>query len=211
MKKTIIVVLISVLFIPISIFAKPQALDLEGTLKDEGISIAFDNYVETEEQVIIYLFRGAGCIHCHDFLEFLNEFAKDNGTLFKLRSYEVYKNEDNNNLKKKIAEHFGDRAGGVPYIIIGNNTFYGFAKESAPEIENTIKEEYKKTDRYDAFLELDKSTKPVISTGDNVPTESPKKKSNAITIIILIIAIFFSILIIFTDFVFRKKKSTKSK
>ena len=29
-------------------------------------------YTENDKQVTIYLFRGLGCTHCKDFLEFLN-------------------------------------------------------------------------------------------------------------------------------------------
>lgn len=209
MKKIIIVMLMFLLLFPVCIYAKPQALGLEDTLKDEGISIAFDGYSETEEQVIVYLFRGAGCIHCHDFLEFLNEFAKENGALFKLRSYEVYNNTDNNDLKKKIAEYFGDRAGGVPYIIIGDKTFYGYAKDDASTIEEAIKEAYQNSERYDVFEKMDNNVEPVIAIGSDNQDRQPKKSNKTFAIIILILMIIFCIPILFSNLIFRSKKKDK--
>jgi len=107
--------------------------------------------------LIAFMFRGAGCSHCYDFLEYLNSIAKDYGYMFKLRSYEVYKNADNASLKEKVANFFDEKAPGVPYIIIGRSTFYGYSDKSADKVLEAIKSEYNTANSYDVFKEMEKS------------------------------------------------------
>ena len=198
-----------VLLVPINIFAKTQALNLENTLKDEKIEVQFSDYKETDDQVIIYLFRGAGCSHCHDFLEFLNDYANLHRELFKLRSFEVYNNPDNATLKKKIAEYFGDRIGGVPYIIIGDKTFYGFAKDGGSEIEEAIKEEYNKSERFDIFKVLEQNenniTTTVLTTKKNTASKTPITE-----IIVLVVVIVFVVLMSCSNLLFKQKKESNT-
>ena len=203
-----IAVLILMMCFPFKINAKTQALNLEDSLKGENIEILFENYEETDDQVTVYLFRGEGCTHCRDFLMFLNEFAKDNGQLFKLRSFEVYNNADNATLKKKVADYFGDKAGGVPYIVIGNKTIYGFAKSDGSEIESIIKAEYEKKDRFDIFDNMEDPTSEVITTG-----ETNERKGNSmrvvLAIVILVVIILLSLLLMFSNFIFKSKSNDK--
>ena len=46
----------------------------------DDLSLQLHNqYAENDNQVTLYLFRGSGCSHCHDFLEFLNNNLAENG------------------------------------------------------------------------------------------------------------------------------------
>lgn len=203
--------LLAVFLIPKYVFAQTQALDLPSTLNDEKIDLKFDNYKEADKAVTVYLFRGAGCIHCHDFLEFLNEFAMENGNLFKLRSFEVYNNPDNQALKKRIVDYFGDRAGGVPYIIIGNKTYYGFAKDDGSTIEEAIKEEYGKEKRFDIFDEIDNQNSTSSTTTSTKTNNEKQTNSRTLTIIILIIVMVLIVLMSVSNTIFKKMSGNKSK
>ncbi len=210
MKRFIIsILLLAVFLIPKYVFAQTQALDLINTLNEEKIEIMFDDYSENDNQVVVYLFRGAGCTHCYDFLQFLNAFAQDNGNLFKLRSFEVYDNQDNLALKKKIAEYFGDRAGGVPYIIIGNKTFYGFSDDDGEKIETAIKEEYNNSERFDVFKELNKVSNETATTTKNV--KKTNHKPSILTIIVFIIALLLIVMMILSNILFKNKKGSDNK
>ena len=76
MKKVFLAILISVLcFIPFSVNAEEKeykTLNLDEALKEEKIDHDFSNYKETDDQAIIYLFRGKGCAYCKKFLTYLN-------------------------------------------------------------------------------------------------------------------------------------------
>lgn len=170
-KKILSVLLASIVLFGNSQFveAQTQVLNLDDTLEIEEIEKQYSNYKETDEQVSIYLFRGEGCSHCRDFLEYLNSIAEENGYLFKLRSFEVYNNEDNLKTKNKIAQFFGDSASGVPYIVIGKDTFYGFGKKDGDKILSSIKKEYASKTKYDVFDKMeyknDKKTSPYLTVG----------------------------------------------
>lgn len=162
-KKILIVVLLLLLLVPVSSLAstkkKYSSLNLEQTLDQEEIEHAFENYKETSDAITIYLFRGYGCPYCQAFLKFLNSIVDEYGKYFKLVSYEVWNDQNNNNLMQIISNFLEKPATGVPYIIIGDQVFSGFSEAESPEpIKEAIKKLYdtKKSERYDVFEEYDK-------------------------------------------------------
>lgn len=82
-----------------------------------------------------YLFYGDGCPHCaveKSFLdemkrEFLNE-EKSPVKRFALYEFEIYHSRENALLMQKAAQALGVDAGGVPFLIIGDKHFIGFAR-----------------------------------------------------------------------------------
>ncbi len=84
----------------------------------------------------VYMFRGEGCPHCEEALEYFDGLkAKYN---FELITYEVWYDEDNKALMNKVAAGLGETASGVPYIIIGEKTFSGYAETYNTAIEEAI-------------------------------------------------------------------------
>ena len=165
-----IVVAILVLFIVLMAVFSEKKDDLTNyvsetiteALTDEGISYKDSNYSNesNENTVKIYLFRGHGCSHCYEFLEFVNdELIKKYKNKVSFVIYETWNNKDNNALMKKVSKFLGDNATGVPYIIVGDKTWIGYAEEFADEIKNKIDEEYAKdkTERYDVLVEMNKA------------------------------------------------------
>ena len=185
MKKKFLILLVALIIAlcPIIARADTQTLNLNDTLIAEDITPEYEDYKETEEQVTIYLFRGAGCTHCYDFLTYLNSITKEYGNMFKLRSFEVYNNQDNAALKDKVAKFFKEKADGVPYIIIGENTFYGFSDDMKEKVLKSIKNEYNAEVKYDIFDEMDKN-------------ETKKNPNDALFLLIPIAAIIIIVIIV---------------
>ena len=185
MKKKFLILLVALIIAlcPIIANADTQTLNLNDTLIAEDITPEYEDYKETEEQVTIYLFRGAGCTHCYDFLTYLNSITKEYGNMFKLRSFEVYNNQDNAALKDKVAKFFKEKADGVPYIIIGENTFYGFSDDMKEKVLKSIKNEYNAEVKYDIFDEMDKN-------------ETKKNPNDALFLLIPIVAIIIIVIIV---------------
>ena len=159
MKKIFVLFLLAFLFIPFTVKAKVETTNFTETLKAEGITPLNSSYKENDDQVIIYLFRGSGCPHCYDFLEFLNSISTEYGKKFKLVSYEVYYNKDNLDLQNQVGEFLEQPSTGVPYIVIGDKVFIGYGDSYATAIKNQIDDKYKqnKIDRYDLMKEMNKS------------------------------------------------------
>ena len=170
MKKKICLLLLLVIglvLLPINAYAKTYStLDLKETLADDSIEESFENYSPSKDAITIYLFRGKGCGYCHAFLEFLNSITEEYGKYFTLTSYEVWNNADNAELMDEVSNYLDNPAGGVPYIVIGDKVFAGYASDYDEGIKEAIKELYntKKNKRYDVLTEMKKHPKKTTST-----------------------------------------------
>lgn len=158
------VIICGLIFFLSPIIVKAEALDLskysstnlQESLFDEEISSDLGSYKETDDQINIYLFRGKGCSHCHEFLEYVStDLIKEYGNYFKIVSYEVWGNEDNAELFKKVATFMGDSGRGVPYIIIGNQSFVGYISTMNDDIIAALKKAYE--NKYDVMEEIKKA------------------------------------------------------
>lgn len=169
-KKLVLLFILAIL--PICTFAKTYYADynyknFKDTLIEEGIELQNKNYKENSKQAIIYLFRGKGCGFCHRLLEYLNSISTEYGDKFKVVSFEVWQDEKNKTLFNKVANVTGVSNNGVPYYIIGEKVFTGYAEEFNEGIIEAINNEYNKKGE-DVFEKLAKSEKPVTSGGDTV-------------------------------------------
>lgn len=148
MKKFLLIILMIVAFIPLSARADKyydgyNTLDFKAALAEEGIKLENSSYKETDDQVIIYLFRGKGCGFCRKFLTFLSSISKDYGKYFKVVSFEVWNDVKNNELLNKMPNVTGVKAEGVPYVIIGSKVFDGYSESYDEDIKAQIMSEYK--------------------------------------------------------------------
>ena len=167
MKKALLV-LLSVFLITTKVYAVTaedtkvdlkdyETLNFKDILKEEGIKESFKDYGEKDDQITIYLFRGHGCGYCKSFLNFLNSITDEYGKYFKVVGFEVWSNKENSELLKKTSTFLGSEAGGVPYIIIGDTVFPGYADTYNDGIKQAIKEEYDSEERFDVFKEYNKA------------------------------------------------------
>lgn len=193
MKKFLLLIMISLLcFIPVSVNAQEKgysSLNLDEALTEEGIDHDFSNYEENNDQAIIYLFRGKGCGYCKKFLTFLNSIVDDYGKYFKVVSYEVWYDQENASLLTKVSNYLGTSAEGVPYIVIGDKVFPGYASSYDEDIKDAIKKQYDSKNEYDVMEKLS------VDSNSNTKTEVKNTKNNS-TLSMILISIFASIFVI---------------
>lgn len=175
MKKILVLIISLCLLLPATVLADTQALDLKSTVESVGLTFKGEDYKETDEQVMVYLFRWTTCDHCHNAISYFNDLIPEHGDKFKMRSFETSANQDNDELKKKIAKFMDLEAPGVPLIIIGENSFYGFSDDTKDKILQAIDNVYNSTEKYDVFDEMEKDQK--------------SNNNTAVIIIITIIAV----------------------
>lgn len=96
---------------------------------------------KSSDKVNIYMFWGDGCPHCEEQFEFLESIQDEYGTYFNLYAFEVWYNEDNKELMNEFATAMNETIRGVPYTIIGDESFSGFSKSSEDDLLDAIKEE----------------------------------------------------------------------
>ena len=134
--------------------------DREGITEDIACN---PESVNDDAVVNIYLFRGDGCPHCEDLLDFFTELKEDPAYKYKfnLIEYEVRNNSDNKHKMNKVAEYFDLNVGnvGVPFCIIGDTYKIGFSnplylsdedkKEQADKFKKMIDDAY-----YDGYTDI---------------------------------------------------------
>lgn len=101
--------------------------------------------VNAENKVNFYIFYGDGCGYCASLHSYVDELKQDSNYnhMFNVVDYEVWGNQDNQNLLYAVGEYFDVDITGVPFYVIGDKYFVGFGIDSSPqEIENAIKEAY---------------------------------------------------------------------
>lgn len=164
--KYLVILLVAMLMIPFGVFAEDEA---EAT----------DNNEESKE-AILYFFRGEGCSHCAEAEEWFKSIEDEYGQYFEIKDYETWYSEDNSKLMEQVAEARGETAEGVPYIIVGDKSWNGFAEEYKDEILDQIKKVYEQdvSERYDVMKFLDSNSK-----------KDKKEKSGAGDVVALIVIV----------------------
>ena len=122
--KYLVVLLVAFLALPFMVYA-------------EG-----EETTATNEKVTVYFFRGEGCSHCAEAEAWFESIQEEYGSMFKIFDYETWYNQDNAELMQKVATARGEEANGVPYIIIGNKSWNGFAESYESEMIEQIKQVY---------------------------------------------------------------------
>lgn len=144
MKKIVLIlVALSMVFLmPLNVIAKETREVKEVKEVEEKVD---------DNKINVYLFWGNGCGYCEAAKEFFANIDKEYSKYFNLVDYEVWYNEDNNALKEEVAAYFKDDVTGVPYIVIGDETFGGYSSEYDADIKKAIKEAYEDEDYVDAI------------------------------------------------------------
>ena len=166
-----------------------KKLRLLGIILLSTFAVVLPNAVSAQEKVNVYIFRGEGCPHCEEALEFFDKLSKDEeySKYYNLKKYEVWYDEDNAKLMEKVASELNETASGVPYIVIGKKTFSGYSEETGEQIKIAIKEAY---DSISDTSESKKTYKDVVKSVQKGTTEK-KDKGSAVPIVITIgVAVF---------------------
>lgn len=125
-----------------------------------AIILLFPFVASAKDKVNVYIFRGEGCPHCEEALEFFDELSKDEeySKMYNLKTYEVWYDEDNSALMKDVAEALEEEVSGVPYIVIGTKTFAGYAASMSGQVKDAIKAAYEDDDYKDVVKEVEAGT-----------------------------------------------------
>lgn len=105
-----------------------------------------------KNKVNIYLFWGNGCPHCEEEFEFLESIKDKYGKYFNLYAFETWYNDDNRSLMNEFLKGMGDKKGGVPYTVIGDESFTGFSSSYEEKIIEAIMDKYDDDD--DIYKEI---------------------------------------------------------
>ena len=178
MKKIkFLLVLLLAFMIPFAVFAEGE----EAEASEEVTSAEVTDSGKSSKEVNLYFFRGEGCSHCAEAEAWFKSIEEEYGEYFKIVDYETWNDADNAELMQTVAKARGESADGVPYIIIGNQSWNGFAEDYEDEILAAIKSEFAKdpADRYD-IMEL-------IDTGKTGGKEAKSNDALALIIIILVV------------------------
>lgn len=134
---------------------------------------------KTKEKVNVYIFKGEGCGYCANAIEFFESIKDEYGKYFNLVEYEVWYNKENSKLMDKVEEYLDIKITGVPFIIVGNDTYPGFIYEWGDDITKSIIQEYNKDleERKDIIEEL------LPNTNKNVSNYSSEVYNNIVSIL----------------------------
>lgn len=169
--KYLFLLIAMILVLPLTVFA------------EEGEETTTTSAADSKE-VKVYFFRGEGCSHCAEAKEWFDSIEEEYGSKFTIVDYETWYSEENANIMKKVAKARGEeeQATGVPYIIVGDQSWIGFDKEVyAPEILSKIDQVYAQDvkDRYD--------TQTIIDGKD--PVEEKSSSNDVISLIIILLVV----------------------
>lgn len=159
--KVLLLILAMLLVVPFGVFAD------EATTSDGAAT-------EESKEVKIYFFHGDGCGFCANAEAWFEEIEDEYGDKFEVVAYEVWYNEDNSKLMEAVGSVRQEEPGGVPYIIVGNQSWDGFADEYKDEILEKIDSEYEQdpSERYDImnYVDLSGSSSTSMSTAVDTNT-----------------------------------------
>ena len=166
--KYLVVLLMTLMVIPFGVFADETSTE-----------VANDN---VSRAVTVYFFRGDGCSYCAAAEEWFNEIGlQELGKKFIVKDYETWYNQENSELMQKAAEVRNETADGVPYIIIGDQSWAGFSDDYKDEIVSKIEKVYEEdvNERYDIMKLID----------SGVTSKKEVAKSNDTLSLVIILAI----------------------
>ena len=97
----------------------------------------------TAKEVTATLFYGEGCPHCAEEEKYLTTLKYQLGENLNIEKYEVWNNQENNELFSKVRNALNENHDGVPFLVIGNKYFMGFNDDTAKDIKKTVFENLK--------------------------------------------------------------------
>ena len=144
-----------------------------------------------KEKINVYMFYGDGCPHCHNAIDFFESIEEEYGKYFNLVKYETWYSHQNSKMMKNIATELKTDTNklGVPYIIIGEQTFLGYSEAYNEDIIKAIVDSYNNEEYVDRV-------QPVV----NLINKELKKN-----LVMAIGASIILVIIVGTNFILRKK------
>lgn len=131
-KLLFLVFALFILIIPTRSYAEGEVCDVNNKEQCDQAEKAeiIGNQGEHTEQCdkTIYLFYGAECPNCQAEEKFLDDLVKNHPEI-QVKRYEVWHNNENLELFKKMAGEKNVKAQAVPTTFVGHQTFVGYASD----------------------------------------------------------------------------------
>ena len=107
--------------------------------------------VVEKAKINVYMFRGEGCSFCAKAMEFFDSIEEEYGKYYNLVTYETWNDQENAAFMQEIGDYLDTEISGVPFIMIGKETYPGFDISYGEAIKQEIVAEYNReeTDRTD--------------------------------------------------------------
>lgn len=106
-----------------------------------------------EGKINLYLFHSDSCSHCAREKKFLKSIEEKYPDV-NIYMFEVSKNIDNSSLMKSVKTLMGETENGVPFTVVGEESFLGYNEFIGNQIEKTIQK----------YLEINKETEKELNT-----------------------------------------------
>lgn len=133
------------------------------------------------KNINVYIFHGSTCPHCKAAIEYFDELSNEIEGCFSLKMYEVFDSADNSLLMSSVASYFKDEGKYVPYIVIGDKTFVGYASSDNETLKETIIS-YANSDNYEDIVSGIESGKIVAEDKKEDEMEELDKQEEKISI-----------------------------
>jgi len=145
-KTTLIIVFVAVIIFTIVgliIGLNNEKQETFTNMKKEDIKL-------DDDKINVYIFYGLTCPHCEELHEMLEE-NKEYKKYYNLYSFEVWMDKYNQKFMKEVANILDIKINGVPFIIIGEDTFSGYSSSNKDKILDSIKSNYENKDFKDLY------------------------------------------------------------
>lgn len=112
---------------------------------------------ENKEAINVYLFWGDGCHICENLMAYFDTLEEEYGNYYNLVKYEVWYNEENNNLMHEVGNKLNQTYFAVPFLVIGDEVIVGYNNSKDNYIKEKIIEEYNNGEYIDVVEQIKSS------------------------------------------------------
>ncbi len=128
-----------------------------------------ETFAEEQNKVNIYFFWGEGCPHCAHEKPFLEELKNKYPGII-VHDFEVWENSQNRKLFIEVGKKLNEDISGVPFAIIGDKTFIGYAEGiNSQDIEARVK--------YCSAADCPDSVAPLLAANSSTSEKENEEKS----------------------------------
>ena len=146
-------IIVTVVFVGLAILKNNKIIFSEGQLREaprkelpEAITLSRHSLPEdiifSEDKINIYLFWGDGCGYCERLIGFLESLDSEYSEKYNIYLFEVWNSPVNRQMMDNYASALSYNVSGVPFLIIGDQTFSGFSQSMEQQIKDAITYEF---------------------------------------------------------------------
>ena len=111
----------------------------EQTTSTVNKNAKYSDITFSKDKTNVYFFWGDGCGYCEKEMQFWNKIQNEYGDLYNLYALEVWSDEKHSQLLEEVGETLNKEITGVPFTIIGDETFSGFSASMEDNMIAAIK------------------------------------------------------------------------